>query len=292
MKMGAISYVEQEQLLSGAWARLKRCTGVADRLQEEGCLSFRAWGEFELRCCENDQEREELPRYQEERARGFFVRPDEFLGPKLSQYLSGLMPWRSRYSEGHPENNGRLKLNEQLMWERFVAYRHDEEEKYNRLRDSVASNLSDDFPFCFSRVLQLTFLPMGFLLDPERSYKEFPVLTKSLNDSWDLCWSAETVRYSRGSSRVMVGSAGVWTSIKLVLYLVNRGFVGEPVNKIGFNKSRFMVIRLGQLVSGFDWAYSKMKDVTHMAICLSAYANLYAIYGSLLEEYMLEELSS
>lgn len=143
----------------------------------------------------------------------------------------------------------------------------------------------------FSDYLDQSFAPLGFHRDEFRSSPFFPVLSKPLTRSWDLCWSAENDQNLRLLPRFSFAEMPPSTPIDLRLYVRAAGTRGPAMVPLFFKASDVMIIRYHQLIVGFSSAYGRFANPAEMLVVVKAHARLYSFISDFVEAVLSVELA-
>ncbi|MBN6746296.1 MULTISPECIES: hypothetical protein [Pseudomonadota] len=200
--------------------------------------------------------------------------------------MAELKPWGTRFDDS--EGIQLLKVLEARRTERFVLTRIEEEARWGpAIRSSETL-----FSKYFESLLTEEFSRLGFSSNLAFSSTGFPVVSRHLCGPWHVCWSAENKRLLANWPRERSGDIARWNTLRLRCFLASESFKGEPSVDLSLRDSSFVTLRLGQVVNGFDWAYSQINGVEQLRIILAAYAYLYSLVCPTLEDEIIGFLAS
>jgi hypothetical protein len=288
MAARSLAFSEQEKLLSACAELAENMHVYSACLQDYGYKSFLAWEEFEITFCE-DAEIEEHMRCVVARAKRRIGSPDGLTsrgGAQKSQ--NGHCPCSDRLSRMERESRDYVEASRGLLLEKFLKYREYEARsvKFERYPEALMYDAFLEYRDLFELHLVDAFRSVGFRLDERRSSSGFLVISKPLADGWEICWSPESNRTLRWAPRERSTDVRKMSVLDLRCYARAVGTSGSVSLPLGFKKSSIVKISIGELVSGFDWAYSRFNGIEELAMVLSAHACLYRLVGEPLEDVL------
>jgi hypothetical protein len=284
-----LGYSQQEALLEKFFFLLGPQEQYSDFLCENGLMSFRAWADFERKCCSSEAELAALSLYVLQRAQAYFSRPDGFLGREISSQLDAVRPWGDRFDGENKLELSRLLILQDERKEKLSQYREAEYDLWTK-SNFIAHRAHGKYVKYFSDVMLSTFSGHGFRFDIKKSRDNFPVFSKPIVDGWDICWSAESNRTLDWWPRDPSPNVSKWSELDLRCYVCSDKKIGNVVTPIRFTSTPFVILKLDRLVDAFGWAYSRFNGPEQMEFCVFAYSRLYAAFESKIEKEFAELL--
>lgn len=285
-KVKTLTFTQQVQILRVLAQLADHADAYRSALIAAGYKSFLAWEEFERSFCDPD-ESDLHKRCLIERMKSHIETPDG-VSPRYNEQLQH-DPCFTRRAQMEIENRFLLEERRTEMHSSFIRYRT-EELAYM----STSKNDSDveNYASQFGSILIDAFRPLGFDRDTFRSTTDFPVVSKSINPDWDICWSPESNRTLRWLPRGHSGDIYKMSILDLQCYVRSkgaRGFVNVPV---GFKCLDIMPIRVQFLECGFGWAYSRFDGIEELPVVINAHAFIYKLVAGEIEKSLLFYLDS
>jgi len=170
--------------------------------------------------------------------------------------------------------------------EQYIKYRL----KELRLLDVKAKQIAPNYAITFRSIMSDAFNDLGFGLDRLRSREDFPVLSKTINAAWDICWSPESNRTLQQQPIQRPYDFRHRSTLDLRCYVRSQRNKTFPYIPIGFNELDIMQIRVQNMVEGFAGAYIGFNGTDELLLIINAHAALYRIIQTELEFILREEL--
>jgi hypothetical protein len=312
-------FFEQVRILSGLIKLAEHQQAYAEALERKGFTSFQVWNTFVCSYC-LDKELETHRVYLIEEAKTWIGSPDGFplhiVGKERGYKSPILVAMRAARDavNGRPydEITGpdiwmreidpclrRLKQLEfaqdptaltrrEQMYEEFREVRCEEVKPF-RGNTAPASNYS---PLA-KELFCVRLAPYGFKFDAYRSRQFSPVVSKPLNDAWDLCWSPDDEIPLRLELKVpsTLGERGT-TLFCPMFYVSSKQSRGEPSKANRSGKLNFLMVAHDRVVPGFRWAYSSFEDGDELDLVISAHATMYGLIADFVESRLAKSLSN
>jgi hypothetical protein len=142
-----------------------------------------------------------------------------------------------------------------------------------------------------AEVMESDLTPFEFAYDRRRSRRFFPVLSKPLTPSWDLCWSLHTDRNLRRMPRYQA-MHGAWEiPLDACLYAASKGRRGNVDIPVGFTEWDAMEIAYTRLICGFEWAYGRYEGPQELETILKAHVELLKLTIPTVDSVLVSELN-
>jgi hypothetical protein len=124
----------------------------------------------------------------------------------------------------------------------------------------------------FTAVMKRDTTTLGFEFDSLKSRPDYPVFSKQINETWDICWVLEEAKafYSNFAE----GRFAPYLEIR------NRNLIGSIENG---NSGEFLFIRYHQIVPGFSNAYGKFSKLEELETMIKAHLCLYGLMAPIIE---------
>lgn len=131
----------------------------------------------------------------------------------------------------------------------------------------------------FTAAMKRDAAKLGFHYDAGKSYPDFPVFSKPINDDWDLCWAIEEPEFFFMDP--MSGSFDPYLELR---HKKLSGSIGKA--KVG----DFLHIEYNHIVIGFGNAYWQFYDLDELETVVRAHLFFYSLIAPIIETVLQDGL--